>query len=108
MTENEISAQILDAAIAVHTELGGPGVLESYYEAALACELQMRGLKADISSAHRSEARNRNQFRTGEDQRWLDSRREWSLNLPKAAINISASLRLCVKNTYLNHDVLPE
>lgn len=29
MAENEISAQILDAAISVHTELGGPGVLES-------------------------------------------------------------------------------
>ena len=51
MTENEISAQILDAAIAVHTELGGPGVLESYYEAALACELQMRGLKVETQKA---------------------------------------------------------
>ena len=44
MTENEISAQILDAAIAVHREIGGPGVLESYYEAALAYELRARGL----------------------------------------------------------------
>ena len=32
MEENEISKVILDAAIAVHTELGGPGLLESYYE----------------------------------------------------------------------------
>ena len=32
MTENEISAEILDAAIAVHNSIGGPGVLESYYE----------------------------------------------------------------------------
>ena len=39
MTENEISAVILDAAIAVHNSIGGPGVLESYYEAALASGL---------------------------------------------------------------------
>ena len=44
MTENEISAIILDAAIAVHKELGGPGLLESVYEESLAYELQLRGL----------------------------------------------------------------
>ena len=38
MTENEISKQILDSAIMVHKEIGGPGLLETYYEAALACE----------------------------------------------------------------------
>ena len=47
MTENEISKEILDAAIAVHKSIGGPGVLESYYEAALACELEIRGLKVE-------------------------------------------------------------
>ena len=47
MTENEISAEVLDAAIAVHNAIGGPGVLESYYEAALACELDIRGLKVE-------------------------------------------------------------
>ena len=47
MTENEISREILDAAIAVHTEIGGPGLLESYYEAALACELRLRGLRVE-------------------------------------------------------------
>ena len=47
MTENEISAQILDAAIAVHNEIGGPGVLESYYETALAYELRSRGLDGE-------------------------------------------------------------
>lgn len=47
MTENEISGQILDAAIAVHKEIGGPGVLESYYETALAYELRSRGLKVE-------------------------------------------------------------
>ena len=47
MTENEISAEVLDAAIAVHNAIGGPGVLESYYEAALACELEIRGLKVE-------------------------------------------------------------
>ena len=47
MTENEISAVILDAAIMVHNAIGGPGILESYYEAALACELDIRGLKVE-------------------------------------------------------------
>ena len=44
MTENEISKQILDSAIMVHKEIGGPGLLETCYEAALACELRCRGL----------------------------------------------------------------
>ena len=44
MCENEISRQILDAAIAVHKEFGGPGLLESCYEAALVQELKLRGL----------------------------------------------------------------
>ena len=47
MDENEISSVILDAAIAVHNELGGPGLLESYYENALKHELQLRGLKVE-------------------------------------------------------------
>jgi len=44
MTENEISKIILDAAIAVHKELG-PGLLESVYEIVLAYEFQQRGLR---------------------------------------------------------------
>ena len=44
MTENEISRVIVDAAIEVHRELGGPGLLESVYEEALAFELEERGL----------------------------------------------------------------
>ena len=47
MNENDISKVILDAAIAVHNELGGPGLLESYYENALKHELQIRGLKVE-------------------------------------------------------------
>ena len=47
MEENDISKVILDAAIAVHNELGGPGLLESYYENALKRELQLRGLKVE-------------------------------------------------------------
>jgi GxxExxY protein len=35
MTENEISKVIVEAAIEVHRELGGPGLLESVYEEAL-------------------------------------------------------------------------
>ena len=44
MCENDISRQILDAAIVVHKEFGGPGLLESCYEAALVQELKLRGL----------------------------------------------------------------
>ena len=40
---NEISGEIVDAAIQVHTVLG-PGLLESAYEACLACELRERRL----------------------------------------------------------------
>jgi GxxExxY protein len=43
MSENEIRRVIVDAALAVHRELG-PGLLESVYEVALAYELEQRGL----------------------------------------------------------------
>ena len=44
MIENMVSGRIIDAAIEVHRTLGGPGLLESVYEEALAWELQDRGL----------------------------------------------------------------
>jgi GxxExxY protein len=44
MNENEISKVIVGAAIEVHRELGGPGLLESVYEEALVDELTQRGL----------------------------------------------------------------
>lgn len=44
MTENEIAAQIVDAAFKIHSKLG-PGLLESVYEVILAQELQKRGLR---------------------------------------------------------------
>lgn len=47
MHENEISKIILDAAIEVHRTLGGPGLLESVYEEALAWELTDRGLTVE-------------------------------------------------------------
>ncbi len=43
MRLNEISGQIVDPAMKVHTALG-PGLLESVYEACLAHELRRRGL----------------------------------------------------------------
>jgi GxxExxY protein len=44
MTENEIGTAVIEAAIAVHRELG-PGLLETVYEVVLPRELQDRGLE---------------------------------------------------------------
>src|SRR5262249_28732829 len=46
-TENEISRIVVDAAIEVHRQLGGPGLLEDMYEEALCHELTLRGLRVD-------------------------------------------------------------
>ena len=43
VSENVVAQQIVDAAYQVHVKLG-PGLLESVYEAALAYELEKRGL----------------------------------------------------------------
>ncbi len=43
MTENEISAIVVDASLLIHRTLG-PGLFESVYQAALNYELQKRGL----------------------------------------------------------------
>jgi GxxExxY protein len=42
--ENQLSEQVLDAAIEVHRTLGGPGLLESLYEDALLYELRLRNI----------------------------------------------------------------
>jgi GxxExxY protein len=42
MTENEISKVIVDAAIEVHRQMGGPGLLEDIYEEAMEEELRLR------------------------------------------------------------------
>jgi len=47
MTENEISKVIVESAIEVHQELGGPGLLESVYEESLVEELTLRGCKVE-------------------------------------------------------------
>jgi len=44
MTENEISQIIIGAAIEVHRELGGPGLLEDIYEEAMEEEFRLRGI----------------------------------------------------------------
>ncbi|MDA0747613.1 MAG: GxxExxY protein [bacterium] len=44
MRENEIAAEIVDAAFKIHVALG-PGLLESVYESVLAFELGKRGLQ---------------------------------------------------------------
>mgnify|MGYP001324517688 CR=1 FL=1 len=50
MELSEITAQIVDAAIKVHTALG-PGLLESAYEACLAHELRKRNLRVETQVA---------------------------------------------------------
>ena len=45
MTENDIATAVIESAIEVHRTLGGPGLLESVYEEALAYELEARGLE---------------------------------------------------------------
>lgn len=47
MIENEITKEIIGAAIEVHRNLGGPGLLESIYEEALAWEIEQRGLQVE-------------------------------------------------------------
>jgi PD-(D/E)XK nuclease superfamily len=44
VSENVVASQIVDAAYRVHTALG-PGWLESVYQAALAYELEKRGMR---------------------------------------------------------------
>ena len=43
MNENELSKLIVNLAIEVHRTLGGPGLIESVYEEALAWELKQAG-----------------------------------------------------------------
>lgn len=43
MNENEISKIVVDCAVEAHRTLGGPGLLESVYEEALAWEIASRG-----------------------------------------------------------------
>jgi GxxExxY protein len=44
LIENKISVSVIEAAIEVHKVLGGPGLLESIYEDALAYELELRNI----------------------------------------------------------------
>src|SRR6185436_3060671 len=50
MELNEITGEIVDAAIKVHKILG-PGLLESAYKTCLAFELRRRGLKVETEVA---------------------------------------------------------
>ena len=46
MSINDITGQIVDAALQIHRDLG-PGLLESVYEALLAKKLEQRGLRVE-------------------------------------------------------------
>ena len=43
--DNQLSYKVIGAAIEVHRALGGPGLLEGIYDAALCHELSLQGLK---------------------------------------------------------------
>ena len=47
MNENEISKVIVDSAIEVHRELGGPGLLEGSDQEAMVEELGRRGVQVE-------------------------------------------------------------
>ncbi len=47
MNENEISKIIVDSAIEVHRELGGPGLIEGVYEESMVEELTLRGVRVE-------------------------------------------------------------
>ena len=47
MNENEISKIIVESAIEVHRDLGGPGLLETVYEEAIVEELARRGVQVE-------------------------------------------------------------
>lgn len=47
MNENEISKIIVNCALEVHRTLGGPGLIESVYEEALAFELRHIGITVE-------------------------------------------------------------
>jgi GxxExxY protein len=59
MTENEISKVIVDAAIEVHREMGGPGLLEDIYEEAMGEELRLRGMEVERQRPVRLEYKGR-------------------------------------------------
>jgi GxxExxY protein len=44
--EQKLSEKIIEAAVEVHRLLGGPGLLETIYEAALCHELSLRGIES--------------------------------------------------------------
>ena|SRR5436190_16680107 len=50
MELDDITGQIVDAAVGIHSGLG-PGLLESVYEMILVAKLQRRGLRADRQRA---------------------------------------------------------
>ena len=47
MSVNILTGEIIGAAVEVHRELGGPGLLEEIYESAMVYELRLRGLSVE-------------------------------------------------------------
>ncbi len=47
MKLNVLTGEIVGAAIEVHCELGGPGLMEEIYESAMVYELRLRGIAVE-------------------------------------------------------------
>ncbi len=47
LDENALSRIVVDAAIEVHRQIGGPGLIESIYEECMVEELTLRGLSVE-------------------------------------------------------------
>ena len=64
MDENGISRELVTCAIEVHWTLGGPGLLESAYEEALVCELEMKSLAVKLPNLRAHSLQRQNAWHT--------------------------------------------
>jgi hypothetical protein len=89
LSENEISTLIVGAAIEVHRALGGPGLLESVYEEALAYELEAQGLNVNRQVVFQSSIKAINYHPICESTCWLTKKSSSNASLLKTTIPFS-------------------
>ena len=66
MTNNKVGKIIVEAAIEVHRELGGPGVIEDVHEEPLKEELRLRRVQVDTLTSTQRRKDTETQVRQGE------------------------------------------